>query len=90
MNAYERRNNALIEKRRESRKANQEIRMIEADALMRRYELAYFDYYGRRVKLKYSNGWYTVHHRKVREDRLLVMIKNLEVLIHKQESVNDL
>lgn len=80
----------ITDKQQATRKANHEARMIEVDALMRRYETAYFDYYGRKCHVKYATGWFTVHHRKVREERFLQMIKQLEVLLHQQEQVNDL
>ena len=90
MNAYERRLQERNAKHAATRKANQEARLIEVDALMKRYENAYFDYYGRKTKAHHAKGWFTVHHRKVREERFLQMIQNLEVLIHQQEQVNDL
>lgn len=90
MNAYEQRRKAIADKQNATRKANQDVRMMEVDALMKRYENAYFDYYGRNCKVKYAKGWFTVHHRKVREERFLQMIKQLEVLLHQQEQVNDL
>ena len=90
MNAYEQRRKAIADKQNATRKANQEVRMMEVDALMKRYENVYFDYYGRNCKVKYAKGWFTVHHRKVREERFLLMIKQLEVLLHQQEQVDDL
>lgn len=90
MNAYEKRLAERNAKHAATRKANREIRKMEVDAIMRRYETAYFDYYGRKVTVKYSNGWFTVHHRKVRQERFMTMIQNLEVILNKMESADDL
>jgi hypothetical protein len=88
MNAYERR---ARERRLEAaarRKPDLEERrantMFQAAALMKRYEEAYSSYYKRACKVTYSSGWFTVHHRKVRADRLLEMARKLEGLAHEQ------
>lgn len=88
MNAYERR---ARERRMEAaarRKPDLEERraktMFQAVALMKRYEEAYSSYYKRICKITYSSGWFTVHNRKVRADRLLEMTRKLEGLVHEQ------
>lgn len=89
MNGYERRealrNKALAERRKKTRDRNFAEKMLEVNALIKRYEEAYFTYHQRTVKVTYLRGWFTVHNRKVREVRLVEMARNLESLAHEQD-----
>ena len=88
MNAYERRRRERLMAAGARQKRNTEFKhartLSAAHKLMQRYEDAYSKYYKRICKLSYSNGWYTVHHRKVRAARLEEMAVRLEALVHEQ------
>lgn len=88
MNAYERRREERLRKAREQGASRQKLMHVKLalrrEALLRRYEDAYKTYYGRICKASYAKGWFTIHNRKVREQRLEEMTKNLEALIHER------
>lgn len=89
MNAYERRREERLQKARDRGVSRQKLihmnLALRRESLLQRYEEAYKTYYGRACKATYSKGWFTVHNRRVREQRFEEMTKRLEALLHERE-----
>lgn len=85
MNGYEKRKQLrqrTVDKRKRERAYED---AVLRDKLLERYERAYEAYYKRPCRAYYVTGWFTVHHRKVREGRFVEMTERLEALLHEQE-----
>lgn len=84
-NAYERRRDHRNLLRRARTEQSRFVKILEIEHRCRAYEDAYKDYYKVTCKVKYENGWYWVHHRRVRASELEQLTNNLLVLQHARE-----
>jgi len=84
-NAFERRRDHRKLLRTAKTKAAQFVKIAEIEHRMHAYETTYKECYGVSCKTSYKAGWYWVHGRKVRSDKLEEMTNQLEALMHEKE-----
>lgn len=89
LNAYEKRKAERVRKYVHRNVERQASILAEADSKMRKYEEAYLQYHGRSCKVSFVSGWYTVHNRKVRAERLDEMTAKIQALLHEKELRNE-
>lgn len=84
-NAFERRREHRKLLRTAKTKEAQFVKITEIEHRMLAYETAYKDLYDVKCKVSYKSGWYWVHSRKVRGDKLEEMTTRLATLLHERE-----
>lgn len=84
-NAYERRRDHRNLLRAAKNTTARIVKMGEIEHRMLSYEIAYFDLYQVKCKVSYRSGWYWVHNRKVRAEKLEAMTANLLAKFHERE-----
>lgn len=84
-NAFERRRDHRKLLRTAKTKEAQFVKINEIEHRMHAYEIAYKECYDTRCKVSYKSGWYWVHSRRVRAEKLEEMTARLQSLIHEKE-----
>jgi hypothetical protein len=84
-NAFERRRDHRKLLRTAKTKEAQLVKIPEIEKRMRAYEEAYKECYDTRCKVSYKAGWYWVHSRRVRAEKLEEMTTRLQATLHERE-----
>ena len=87
-NAFERRRDHRKLLRTAKTKEAQFVKIQEIEHRMRAYEEAYKECYNVSCKVQYKSGWYWVHNRRVRGEKLEEMTARLSALTHEKELNN--
>lgn len=80
---------ARLERQREYNKRFQEQVVLDAEAIMRAYDDAYFALHKKNPNLSYHRGWYSVNGNNVRRSELVRMTGILQARLHEKELNNE-
>lgn len=87
-NSYHRRQARRLEKAREARTKQTEIKYIEVDRFLLFFEQAYLEYYQKQVRVAYKNGWYYFLNIKARHREIENFLWNILGKIQEEDSPN--
>lgn len=83
--SYWHRRNARLEKAQLRRDSNHFIKVLEVNAIQRRYEMAWLGLHGTKIQVAYRKGWYWILGRAYRQSAITDMTLALEAAKHERD-----